>query len=749
VGFWGRARVGRIEGREGGGEAEGRRAASFAGPALLRYLDGGPVSSARTGEDPPGAGRETMSRREDRVPSSPGAVEAPRRWRGFELSEFQREAIAALRGGQDVLISAPTGAGKTLVAEYAIHDAVERGRRCIFTAPIKALSNQKYRDFRDDPGVDVGLMTGDVTIHPQAQVLIMTTEILRNAIFDSPDLLTDVEYVIFDEVHFMDDPERGTVWEESLIFAPPEIRLISLSATIPNLEELGAWLGEVRHHEVVTIRSDRRPVPLHHRLYSDRSGSFEPRELEQVRRRERQATPARQRGGRRGRRGRRGRGRGGWTGEDPNRSPDPRPLFEELEAQGLMPVLVFCFSRKDTERLARQGARRSFLDEEQTRRMEALQAELVELFQLEPTIVDGEIFRMARRGVGYHHAGMLPAHKEVVERFFTSGLIRLLVTTETFALGINMPARTVVFHSLRKFDGQTFDYMRTRDFLQMAGRAGRQGIDEEGLVYTLLSPRDLQEAPVRRLLEGEPEEVESRFRLSYASLLHLTRTLGRGRLHEAWEKSFDSFRHRDASRKRRERNSKLQRRSIDDHLELLEELGYLRGDELLPRGRIAQSIHGYELQVTELLFRGVLEDLTPKELAVVFVGLIHEERRTFEPIRIPRRMHGELRRRCDTVLTELHRRALHHDLASAPKRAEWGLTPAVLDWLGGVPFEELEGAGPATPGDICRAFRMGIQLMRQTRKAIDPAWDLFDRLGEAMAGLDREEVDARHQLELG
>ncbi len=675
-------------------------------------------------------------------------LDAPEVWKDLHLSRFQREAIAAIRGGRNVLVSAPTGAGKTLVAEYAIVDAVQRGRRCIFTAPIKALSNQKYRDFRDDPEIDVGLMTGDVTIRPESQVLIMTTEILRNAIFDSPETLHDVEYVIFDEVHFMDDRERGTVWEESLIFAPPGIRFICLSATISNLDELGEWLSEIRPEELTTVFCNERPVPLHQRFYTERSGTFEPKDIGKVRRAEAQRgappRPARRR--RRGRRGRRGRGFGG---DDATRPPDTAPLFEELFEARLMPALVFCFSRKDCERLARRGSRFDYLDPEERRRMEALQGELIELFQLEEGMRRGELFQMALRGVGYHHAGMLPAHKEVVERFFTSGLIKLLVTTETFAVGINMPARTVIFHSLRKFDGISFDYMRTRDFMQMAGRAGRQGIDDEGLVYTLLSPKDLDEAPVKRLLAGEPEAVESRFRLAFSSLLHLVRRLGRERVHEAWEKSFDSFQHRELSPKKRDRNRRAQRRLIDAHLHYLEDLGYLNGDELRPRGRIAQSINGYELQVTELLFRGVLEDRTPEELAVVFVGLIHEERRTFEPLRIPRRLHGDLRRQTDEVVRRLGRRAVDFDLPAPPKRPEWGLTPAVIDWVRGAPFEELEGLGPSTPGDICRAFRMGIQLMRQTRRAIDPAWDLHGALGEAMECLNRDEVDARHQLELG
>ncbi|MCB9915923.1 MAG: DEAD/DEAH box helicase, partial [Planctomycetes bacterium] len=644
----------------------------------------------------------------------------------------------------NVLVSAPTGAGKTLVAEYAIADAVHRGRRCIYTAPIKALSNQKYRDFRDDPEIDVGLMTGDVTLHPGAQVLIMTTEILRNSILEDPGSLHDVEYVIFDEVHFMDDVERGTVWEESLIFAPRDIRFICLSATISNLDEFGDWLGEIRGHDIVTVRSDRRPVPLHFRFFSERSGSFEPRELEAVRRREASAPQKRSRSrARRGRRGRRG------SGDDPTRPPEVAPLFDALERERLLPALVFAFSRKACEAMARRAREHELLDREEERRMVALQGELIELFQLDEGIADGEIFAMARHGVGYHHAGMLPAHKEVVERFFTSGLIKLLFTTETFALGINMPARTVVFHSLRKFDGVNFDYMRTRDFLQMAGRAGRQGLDAEGLVYALLSPKDLDEAPLKRLLEGRPESIESRFRLSFSTLLHLLERLGRERVHEAWEKSFNQFQHREESAKRRDRNARLQHAQIDRAIDFLESLGYHEGGELRPRGRLAQRINGFELQITELMFRGVLEDLPPEALAVVFVGLIHEERRRFGEVRVPARYWGDLRRQVDRVLRELVGRSYHFDLPVPPKRAEWGLTPAVLAWMQGAPFDELETESGASAGDLCRAFRMAIQLMRQVRRAIDRDWDLYHALGRAMEGLNRDEVDARHQLELG
>jgi superfamily II RNA helicase len=669
-------------------------------------------------------------------------------WKGFELSPFQIDAIAAIRGGHNVLVSAPTGAGKTLVAEYAIEDAVARGRRCIYTAPIKALSNQKYRDFRDDPRIDVGLMTGDVTIHPNARVLIMTTEILRNSIFDNPEHLHEVEYVIFDEVHYMDDFERGSVWEESLIFAPHTIRFVCLSATISNVEELGAWLREIRGPDMVVIQSNRRPVPLTHRLFTARSGAFDPTQLDRVRKRELRASETdfakRSRRSRERKDGQR-RGRGNELNEVPNAG----PLLDELLQRGLMPVLVFAFSRKDCERLAYANAERELLTADERSRMDALQEELVRLFQFDRAELHGEIFAMARRGIGYHHAGMLPMHKEVVERMFTSGLLKLLFTTETFALGINMPARTVVFHSLRKFDGITFDYLRTRDYMQMAGRAGRQGIDEDGLVFSLLSQKDLAEAPFKRLFSAKPEPVESRFRLSFSSLLHVVERLGRARVHEAWEKSFNQFQHRSESPKQQEHNRREQRRILDAHLEFLTELDYLDGDKLTPRGRIAKVINGYELQITECLFNGTFENLPLTALAIVFVGLVFEERRRGEMVHVPARLFGNVRTEVSREIQHLRIRAADFQLSATIKPPDWGLTAAVVAWLDGVPFEDLEQHTDATPGDIVRNFRMAVQLMRQVRRAIDPEWDLHGRLSEAMEAIHRDVVDARRQLELG
>jgi len=699
-----------------------------------------------------GAHQNPMSEDEiEAAPAPPGGAECDPRtgrvvhYKGFTLSRFQIEAVEAVRAGRNVLLSAPTGAGKTLVAEYAIEEGIRRGKRCIYTAPIKALSNQKYRDFRDDPQIDVGLMTGDVTIHPRAQVLIVTTEILRNAIFENPEALTDVGYVIFDEVHYMDDLERGSVWEESMIFAPAEMRFLCLSATVANLEQLGSWIGEIRDQEVEVIQSRKRPVPLAHRLFRPGAGIFTLERLEGIAGAHRRKAAEKQARGR----GRRGRERNRRS-RQPRQELPLHELLDHLQEESLLPALVFSFSRRDCERLAFQNQARELLSPEERRRVEAMQEELVELFQLDSGELQGEAFRLARSGIGYHHAGMLPIHKEVVERMFTSGLLKMLFTTETFALGINMPARSAVFASLRKFDGVSFDYMRTRDYLQMAGRAGRQGIDREGLVIAALDDRALTEAPIQRLHAGKPEPVVSRFRLTYSTILHLLALLGRERLYDAWEKSFNQYQHRAGNRKQRERNQRQQRQHVDAHLDFLEELGYIEdGDQLTARGRMARSLYGWELQITEMLFRGSLENLPAEALGMVFTALVHEERRRWDAPFVSSRLFGGVRRHLSQMLSRLAAREAEARVPCPMKLPDWGLSTAVVGWMRGAPFEDLEEAEGATPGDICRVLRMTLQLMRQLKRVIDPSWDLSDRLEEAIEAINRDEVDARRQLELG
>ncbi|MBK8976723.1 MAG: DEAD/DEAH box helicase [Planctomycetes bacterium] len=680
-------------------------------------------------------------------------------FKGYTLNPFQVEAAEAIAAGRNVLLSAPTGSGKTLVAEYAIERAVAAGRRVVYTAPIKALSNQKYRDFRAD-GVDVGLMTGDLTLAPGAPVVIMTTEIFRNAVFEDPERFHDVEFAVFDEIHFLDDVERGTVWEESLIFAPEHVRFVGLSATIQNLDQFGAWLARTRQHELAVIRHDRRPVPLEHLCFHVDTGTFK---LAQRKR----AIQTMLRFQERDRQRRSGRGRPGEALRDEQRTRGPRRsapgvdrrphpavvVLDQLQHRALLPVLFFCFSRKECEIKADRNLHRRLLDRAARARIESLFHEICEKFELEPGADPGlrGILARARHGVGYHHAGMLPIHKEIVERLFTSGLLRLLFTTETFALGINMPARTVVFDSLRKFDGVSFDYMRARDYLQMAGRAGRQGIDEHGLVISILDDEALIDAPLSDLFGGKVEPIQSRFNLSYSTILNLWERMGDG-LVDAYDRSFAAFQaEAGGGRKRRDKVRIAAHAALRAKIAVLHQAGYLeQGGGMLPRGRIAQRINGYEIQVTELLLDGVLDACDRAQLAAVFCALVHAPRRGQERGRDARvGMDYALVRRVENAVRRFEAIELAHGFEETIKAPEFGLTRAVLAWTEGCTIAKLERLAGADGGDVVRTLRMAIQMMRQLRQALSGDYPLIDRLEEAIVAINRDEVDAKRQFELG
>lgn len=689
-----------------------------------------------------------------RVPTASAPDPNAIQFKGYTLNVFQVEAARAIETGKNVLLAAPTGSGKTLVAEYAIAHAVKAGRRAIYTSPIKALSNQKFRDFKND-GLRVGLMTGDLTLDPDAPLVIMTTEIFRNAVFEDPARFADTDFAIFDEVHFVDDVERGTVWEESLIFAPAHVRFIGLSATIANLHEFGQWIQEVRPQHLAVIEHTRRPVPLSHRLFHPDAGVFQ---LEQRARavtfHERAAARDKRHGGRVGRReaerskwgDKRERGQG-------RRVPfGPRPyvlLLDELQHRQLLPVLYFCFSRKECEIKAERSMGRRLLDRAERAQIEALFDEICARFELDPAADPSlrGILGRAICGVGYHHAGMLPIHKEVVERLFTSGLLRLLFTTETFALGINMPARTVVFDLLRKFDGVQMDYMKARDYLQMAGRAGRQGLDKSGLVIAILEDDDLTEAPLSRYHSGKVEPITSRFNLSYSTILNLYDRLGSKGLLAAYDKSFAAFQALKGTPSARAKKRAAAHAALALRVQVLRDAGYLGEAGLLPRGKVAQRINGYEIQVAELLFSGVLDTMDLHQLAATFTALIHEDRRRADT-RGGRREAGPLMQAATDAVRRFVAIETLHGIAHPIKEPDWGIAAPVDSWSRGGSVDDLERLAHSDAGDVVRTLRMAIQMMRQVRITVGKT-QLGARLEEAVVAINRDVVDAKRQFELG
>ncbi len=468
----------------------------------------------------------------------------------FPLDPFQVDACAAVEAGHGVLVAAPTGSGKTLVGEFAVHLALATGRKCFYTTPIKALSNQKFTDLVDryGPG-NVGLLTGDNSINGEAPIVVMTTEVLRNMLYAGSRTLLDLGFVVMDEVHYLADRARGAVWEEVIIGLPESVSVISLSATVSNVEEFGAWLSEVRG-DTVTIVEERRPVPLHqhvlvgrqlHPLFEDLRQGEEPRVNRQL---ERMAHEDRfLRGTKQGRGGRGHRPQGGRH-RSRHRTPSRAELVEKLAAEELLPAIVFVFSRAgcaaavqqclDARLLLTNGDERAAIEQ-------AVDAATAHLPDADLSALGFYEFRDALgRGIAAHHAGMLPAFKEVVEDLFSQGLLKVVFATETLALGINMPARTVAIERLSKWNGETHVDVTPGEYTQLTGRAGRRGLDVEGHAVVLwqngFDPRQ-----VAGLASTRTYPLTSSFRPSYNMAVNLVGQFGREKTRALLEQSFAQF----------------------------------------------------------------------------------------------------------------------------------------------------------------------------------------------------------------
>lgn len=773
---------------------------------------------------------------------------------GHKLDPFQTDACKAIDAGHSVIVAAPTGAGKTVIAEYATEVCRKRNRRIVYTAPIKALSNQKYRDFRALYGdEDVGIVTGDVVINANAPIVVMTTEILRNTIFEDMSQLHDIEYVVFDEIHYINDIERGTVWEESIIFAPQTIKLICLSATMPNLQQFGDWIGSVREVPIQIISETERPVPLEQKVYMPGRGIATVDDLERTANnlQERQKDIEEEGGRRRRRRFRAD-------------NYDPTELIEHLYDEDRLPALYFSFSRRGCEERARLfRLNGSLLSPANSADILENYDELCSTFDITDDARAKEFRELVEGGIAYHHAGMLPTLKEVVERLFTLGKIQLLITTETFSVGINMPARTVVFEGLEKYDGISVRHLKAREYQQMSGRAGRRGIDEQGYVYATVDPELAQMHEIKHVLTGEAEPIESQFNLSYSSILNLLDEYG-AMMFEVCRKSFSNhqstYRVRELERKRdetertretlpkpkcihgydamealtqhqnmslviqeqvgelrplrsrvkrkysgrrkkrervrrltqldgQEAGIKTQIREASCHgcsnlnecqmryaalsktaesatklgeeiervrhyheaqirarMELMEQRGYIEGLDVLPRGRIAQQIYGYELAVTELMMIGLFEKLDPDETNVLAVAMVFEAKRDGWFARMNDRSISKMVKTAEDQLERVRALELECGVDTLSQAVDGKLSAAALAWSRGCDFDDLQKYTSASEGDIVRVFRAAADLLRQMRRSLSDHPTLPDLLLDAIKRLNRDIVDAEQQL---
>ena len=455
----------------------------------------------------------------------------------FEFDPFQVAACHAVEEGSGVLVAAPTGAGKTVVGEFAAHLALKLGKKCFYTTPIKALSNQKYSEFVAMFGEDrVGLLTGDTSINGEADVLVMTTEVLRNMLYAGSNTLINLGYVVMDEVHYLADKFRGAVWEEVLIHLMESVQVISLSATVSNAEEFGEWLGEVRGNTQVIV-SEIRPIPLYqhvligNRLLDlfDKPGQINPEILRREREAVRKASISRHR-----------RGRFSEAQDRLSRA----DTIEKLANQNLLPAITFIFSRIGCDAAVKQclhaGLRLTSTAERDEIRSTALK--YTQNIAEEDLVVLGfdEWLSALERGIAAHHAGLLPSFKSAVEELFQKGLIKAVFATETLALGINMPARTVVLEKLIKYNGESHVPITPGEYTQLTGRAGRRGIDIEGNAVIQWSPT-VDSASAAGLASTRTYPLRSSFAPTYNMSINLIARFGRERARRSLESSFAQF----------------------------------------------------------------------------------------------------------------------------------------------------------------------------------------------------------------
>ena len=755
-------------------------------------------------------------------------------YKNFTLDDFQVEALNAVDQQNTVIVCAPTGSGKTLVAEYIIDKCIRENAEVIYTAPIKALSNQKYRDFKSAYGDKVGIITGDVVINPGAPCLIMTTEIFRNIIYDDPKRLTHVKYVIFDEIHFLEDPRRGTVWEESIMLAPSHIRFLCLSATIANVEELAAWMQSIRGHEVSIVLHTVRPVPLDSFVYIEGGNrAFQLNNLNSalsyansIAARKKQLA---------------------LSGATHEQMRSGTPIFEFLKAKDLIPTLCFSFSRKNCEKLAFYFKYMNLLTPEESAEASAIYDEHINKFNLQNYLSSQNLRRLIEHGTAFHHAGMLPPQKDIVEVLFSKNLIKLLFATETFAVGINMPARTVVFDGLEKNDGVSFRYLKSHEFHQMSGRAGRRGIDPKGFVYALIDPKYYNYNEVKKTLTGKIEPLKSQFAFSYSSILNLYAERNKEEIIEVCHKSFGYFQMKnvinmkieklneleqklgsldcrlpdprktlteyvesintidDMKRKyiefkrqlrktpphehdeiRRRMNKaqmdmnsarKTQRRikcphchnqknclltadgyysakqelheldgfmgfDLDEKFAFLEKIGYVDKEKLVPRGKFASQIFGYEIQATELYFDGYINKLPEDELNALICGIVFENK-TKAPYSIANRDLKHVLREFRVKIEKLASIELEYCKYPSIKLLENAMAETAYRWSAGATFAEITSSQSLLlEGDLIRLFRNCVDLLRQFKRSLVQDPSAYAKVESCLKKMNRDVVDA-------
>ena len=551
---------------------------------------------------------------------------------GFGPDNFQLDAIEAIDQNVNVLVSAPTGAGKTLIANYAIGRVLERGERAFYTTPLKALSNQKFNELSKLFGKDrVGLLTGDTSINRNAEIVVMTTEVLRNMLLTESTQIMTLGLVVLDEVHYLQDQFRGGVWEEVIILTPSSVRFVALSATIGNAGFVGEWFESVRGPTTVIIEKTR-PIELHNHFAIVRRGqpyaeisdlihdgrlSDEARKVDNMMKNTRRFRP-----------GPKWKGPKSSAPPPPFRAPRRSELLQTLEKEGLLPVIVFIFSRAACDDAVSQIRRDGllFTTPEQRREIEDIaQSRLLNFSEDDLKALDyNEFIDCLRRGISAHHAGMVPAFREIVEMCFEAGLLSVVFATETLALGINMPARSVALERFTKYSDSGRKFLTSGEFSQMTGRAGRRGLDDEGHAIVCFT-NEVEFHDVGRVALAPPSELHSSFRPTYNFTSNLINHFEFETALEVVQCSYAQF--------ETDRRATPSKRPLGDQMiarhKVLEELGYAEGWKLNKQGQLLRSIyHECDLLIAESITSGVFEDLEPAQLAGLLSCFVFESKRS-------------------------------------------------------------------------------------------------------------------------
>ena len=675
----------------------------------------------------------------------------------FPPDEFQQHAFRTIDADRSVLVSAPTGSGKTLVAAYAIHRALGAEGKAFYTTPLKALSNQKYGELVATYGkAHVGLLTGDTAVRPDAPVVVMTTEVLRNMLLAGSNLLAGLHTVVLDEVHFIQDPYRGGVWEEVLVLSPPEVRFVCLSATVSNADELGGWLRSVRGEtDIITERE--RPIVLRHHfaahrredeetlllpLLEDGRPGSEGLRLDQAVRRASHGRPVHWQH----------RGKGPRL---PYRAPHRTELITALNAEEMLPVIVFIFSRAACDDAVRQVVRDGvrLTDKSERTAIRGIAERRVDMLSDEDLDVlgYGEWVEGLGAGVAAHHAGLVPVFRETVEECFAAGLLKVVFATETLSLGINMPARSVVIERFTKYGGAGRATLTSGEYLQLTGRAGRRGLDEEGHAIVLWS-NETTFAEAARVASAPPPDLRSSFRPSYNLVVNLVSQFDRQTATDVLRRSFAQW---QASK------PDQLTQQFSHRMAVLEQLGYISTWALTPAGhRLSRIYHESDLLLAEALEAELLDGLEPSVLAGVVSAVVFEPRRARRVIghgpprganarrgrrrspladRLGEKRATELGARCEALagLAEHIRVAEEQHLVPRTRQPAAGLATAVTSWARGASFETALGVaardvGELAPGDFVRTMKSVADLVQQV------AYASADR---ATAAAAREAVD--------